>query len=150
MDRERGRTYFYIVALFSMGILIYSFYILYNSLTSYQEGQTENLYIGIVVAIIGIGLAFSSLTTLRKRAIMMKEMDKKVLTVEFCDKCSFKKVRLFEKGDYVNKKIGKCTQCNSELSINAIYLEDKKEPDKSPQRVSTSQPSSLTITVCSA
>lgn len=133
-----------------MGILIYSFYILYNSLTSYQEGQTENLYIGIVVAIIGIGLAFSSLTTLRKRAIMMKEMDKKVLTVEFCDKCSFKKVRLFEKGDYVNKKIGKCTQCNSELSINAIYLEDKKEPDKSPQRVSTSQPSSLTITVCSA
>lgn len=133
-----------------MGILVYSFYILYNSLTSYQEGQTENLYIGIVVAIIGIGLAFSSLTTLRKRAIMMKEMDKKVLTVEFCDKCSFKKVRLFEKGDYVNKKIGKCTQCNSELLINAIYLEDKKEPDKSPQRVSTSQPSSLTITVCSA
>ncbi|MCW3975652.1 MAG: hypothetical protein NWE86_05345 [Candidatus Bathyarchaeota archaeon] len=150
MDRERGRTYFYIVALFSMGILIYSFYILYNSLTSYQEGQTENLYIGIVVAIIGIGLAFSSLTTLRKRAIMLKEMEKKVLAVEFCDKCSFKKVRLFEKGDYVNKKIGKCTQCNSELSINAIYLEDKKEPDKSPQRVSTSQPSSLTITVCSA
>ena len=134
-----------------MGILIYSFYILYNSFTSYQEGQTESLYIGIVVAIIGIGLAFSSLTTLRKRAMMLKAMDKKVLSIELCGKCSFKKVRLFEKGDYVNKKIGKCTQCDGELSINAIYLEDEKETsNKSPHRVSTSQPASLTIIVCSA
>ncbi len=134
-----------------MGVLLYSIYILYNSLSSYGEGQTENLYIGMVVAIIGIGLAISSLTTLRKRTMLLKNLEKKVLTIEFCKKCSFKKVRLFEQGDYVNKKLGKCTQCDGDLYITEIYLEDKEKISDDPSyKVSTSQPSSLMITVCSA
>ncbi len=130
-----------------MGVLLYSLYILYSSLSSYKEGHAENFYIGIVIGIMGIGLAISSLTTLRKRIFMLKAMGKQVVTVEFCDKCSFNKVRLFEKGDYINKKIGKCTQCDGDLFITAIYLEDK---EGTSHKVITSHPSSLTMTVCSA
>ncbi len=130
-----------------MGVLLYSTYMIYNSLSSYKEGHVENFYIGIIVGVMGIGLAVSSLTTLRKRLFMLKAMDKRVVTVERCNKCSFKKIRTFEKGDYINKRIGKCSQCKGDIFIAAIYLEDK---EGTSQKVITSHPSSLTKTVCSA
>ena len=78
---------------------------------------------------------------------MLKTMNKQVLTVELCDKCSFKKVRPFKKGDFINKKVGKCTQCKGDLFMTAIFLEDK---ESTSHKVSTSHPSSVTTIVCSA
>jgi len=126
-DLNKGRTYFYIVILFSLAVLAYSLWILYDSYTAYLEGRTGNFYMGLVIGAIGIGLAISSLTTLRKRIIMIQTMEPRTVTVEFCNKCQYKKIRKFKKGDYVHKKTKKCPQCGTNLVISEIYVEAKKK-----------------------
>ena len=122
---SKGRTYFYIVAFFSLGVLAYSLWILYDSYTSYLEGRIGNFYMGLVIAVIGIGLAISSLTTLRKRVGMLQAKETRTITTEFCQKCSYKKIRKFKTGDYVHKRVKKCSQCGGDLIISSIYVEGK-------------------------
>ena len=106
MERKPGGTYLYLAVLFSLLVLAYSLWVLYSSIASYQEGQLENFYFGIVASFIGMALAASSLAATRKRIVAIRSMASRTLTTVLCKKCGFKMMRLFSVGDYVHKELG--------------------------------------------
>jgi len=130
MERKPAGTYLYLAVLFSLLVLAYSLWVLYSTVTSYQEGQIENFYFGIIVSFTGMGLAASSLVATRKRILVLGSMASRTLTTVLCEKCGFKMMRLFSVGDYVNKQIGKCQQCDGIMTITSIYAEETKKKSR--------------------
>ncbi|MEM2123366.1 MAG: hypothetical protein QXE79_06990 [Candidatus Bathyarchaeia archaeon] len=88
-----------------------------------MEGKTDGFYFGLIAGIIGIGLALSSLVRLRNRLTSISKEEGRILTVVECSKCKIKTIRNFQKGDYVNKRLEKCPNCDEDKMITAIYLE---------------------------
>jgi hypothetical protein len=109
---------------FSIIILIYSLWILYQSVAFYQRGQTESFLYGVVLGSFGMALALSFLTRIKRRINVLYAMSARIVTVTSCEKCGFKVVRAFSKGDYVHKPIGKCQQCGENMFISSIYAEE--------------------------
>jgi len=130
VERKPAGTYLYLAVLFSLLVLAYSLWVLYSTVTSYQEGQIENFYFGIIASFVGMGLAVSSLAATRKRIAVLRSMASRTLTTVFCEKCGFKMMRLFSVGDYVNKQIGKCQQCEGMMTITSIYAEETKKKSR--------------------
>lgn len=52
-----------------------------------------------------------------------KEVKAPVYTIEECNQCGLKSKRLFQDGDYVYKRSGKCGKCNGVMMITYIYTE---------------------------
>ena len=125
--QKKSGFYFYLAIIFSIGVLAYSAWLIFNSVISYEQGQTGEFYYGLILGAIGVGLSVSSLSTMRRRMQTIKTKELKNFTVEYCEKCYFKKLREFKVGDYVYKKIGACPQCKEELLISQIYSEYPKE-----------------------
>lgn len=76
-----------------------------------------------------IGLAISAyllLQTKRKPLRGTFEMPQVVTTI-LCQKCGFKNIRDFERGDYVFKETEPCPKCNDNMMIAAIYREVKEK-----------------------
>lgn len=130
MERKPGGTYLYLAVLFSLLVLAYSLWVLYSTVASYQEGQIENFYFGVIASFIGMGLAISSLAATRKRIVVLRSMASRTLTTVLCEKCGFKMMRLFSVGDYVHKEIGKCQQCDGTMTIASIYAEEAKKKSR--------------------
>jgi hypothetical protein len=113
-----------VLSLAALGIAIAS----YNG-----ELNLENNIFPIVFLIIGfIGLASSTymLMQTRRRVMRVSLEIPAVMTTITCQKCDFKNVREFERGDYVFKQAGPCPKCNNTLLISAIYREVKEKPKK--------------------
>lgn len=111
--------------MFSLAVLAYSAWLIYGAASSYDEGKAETLY-NLALGVMGVLLAVSSLTTMRRRIQAARAQSIRTLTVELCEKCGFKSVREFKVGDYVHKRLGPCRQCNGDLLIDMIYSEPLK------------------------
>jgi len=125
--RVASRAYLYLLIAFSIVVLGYSIWMLYGGLLSMKEGNMENFYFTALVSVIGIMLALSSLTQIRRRVSILPRIGAKVLTVALCGKCDFKLIRNFSLGDYVFKEAGKCQQCSESMYISQIYQEEPKK-----------------------
>lgn len=104
------------------------------AVTSYGNAKTpEETIFPIVFLVIGfVGLASSTfmLMQTRRRVMRLSLEIPPVMTTITCQKCGFKNVREFERGDYVFKQAGPCPKCNNTLLISAIYREIKEKPKK--------------------
>lgn len=125
--RAPSTVYLYLLIAFSIAVLGYSIWMLYTSILSMREGNMESFYYTMFISLIGIMLAVSSLTQIRRRISILPRIGAKVLTVALCDKCNFKAIRNFTAGDYVFKVAGKCQQCNETMYISQIYQEEPKK-----------------------
>ena len=124
MAKTPARNYLYMVILFSVLVLVYSFYVLYSALGYYQRGDTMNFYYGLFASGVGMVLAFSSLLHMRRRLLAIQRSILRVLTTVICEKCGFKIVRNFGTGDYVNRQVGKCQQCDGTMFISSVFAEE--------------------------
>jgi len=125
--RAPSTMYLYLLIAFSIAVLGYSVWMLYTGILSMKEGNMESFYYTMFISLIGIMLAVSSLTQIRRRISILPRIGAKVLTVALCDKCNFKVIRNFATGDYVFKESGKCQQCNETMHISQIYQEEPKK-----------------------
>jgi hypothetical protein len=124
LAKTPARNYLYMVILFSVLVLVYSFYVLYSALGYYQRGDTMNFYYGLFASGVGMVLAFSSLLHMRRRLLAIQRSILRVLTTVICEKCGFKIVRNFGTGDYVNRQVGKCQQCDGTMFISSVFAEE--------------------------
>ncbi len=124
LNKTPARTYVYMVILFSAVVLAYSFYVLYNAIGYYQRGDTMNFYYGLFASGVGMVLAISSFMHMRRRLIAIQKSILRVLTTVICEKCTFKIIRDFGTGDYVNRQVGKCQQCDGTMFINSVFAEE--------------------------
>jgi len=125
--RPASNAYLYLLIVFSIAVLGYSMWMLYTGLLSMKEGNMESFYYTAFISLVGIMLALSSLTQIRRRVSILSRIGVKVLTVALCDKCNFKVIRNFATGDYIFKEMGKCQQCNETMYISQIYQEEPRK-----------------------
>ncbi len=112
-------------------ILLVSLVFLYFAFEAFMSGS--GLVNGLWLAVIGIvGLVvstygFSLLIQTRKTAPQLILKPQKVLTEVLCQKCGFKNIREFQRGDYILQDSETCPKCNEKMIIDSIYREVKKE-----------------------
>ena len=53
---------------------------------------------------------------------------RQTLTILICSLCGLTKVRNYEKGDFVYRKMGKCSECDDSMEIKQIYSVKLKKP----------------------
>ena len=91
--------------------------------------SNQNVSAGYFTLIGSIGLALSVymlLQTQRKPSRVAFEMPR-VITTILCQKCGFKNIRDFQRGDYVFKDAEPCPKCNEKMMIASIYREVKEK-----------------------
>ena len=79
--------------------------------------------IGLVVSTYGVSVLFQA----RKAVPPLILKPQKVFTEVLCQKCGFKNVRDFQRGDYILQDIETCPKCNEKMVIDSIYREAKKK-----------------------
>jgi len=96
----------------------------------YQAFRVEDLNTRINFAMIGATtLAFSAYLLFQSRRRMRRFTIKiqRVATTILCQKCGFKTIRDFQRGDYIFKETEECPKCNEKMLIASIYREAKKK-----------------------
>ena len=59
---------------------------------------------------------------------------RQTLTILICSLCGITKVRNYEKGDFVYRKMGRCGECNESMEVNQIYSVRLKKPTESNKK----------------
>jgi len=81
----------------------------------------------LLIGFIGLSIATYMLYQTRRR-IRISIKPQPVMTTLICEKCGFKNLREFKRGDYVFKETDeKCPKCNENMYIAAIYREVKEK-----------------------
>ena len=110
--------------------LILALISIYISVDEFLGGNEVNA--GYFLMIGFLGLAFSAYMLFQtRRRIIVSVRTYPVMTTLLCQKCGFKSIRKFERGDYVFKQSDElCPKCNEKMAIAAIYREVKEEKGK--------------------
>jgi predicted neutral ceramidase superfamily lipid hydrolase len=130
MEAKRSGTYSYLMVIFSVIILAWAVWAMYNAINFQQQGNTENFYFYAAASSIAIVLAVSSIMQMRRRILLLQSLAIKVLSVILCANCGFKVVRAFTQGDFVYKEVGNCQQCNGTMRIDSIYAEEPPKKNR--------------------
>ena len=124
MEAKRSGMYGYLMVIFSIIILAWAVWAMYNAVNFQQQGNTENFYFYAAASSIAIVLAVSSIMQMRRRILLLQSLAVKVLSIILCANCGFKVVRAFTQGDFVYKEVGNCQQCSGTMRIDSIYAEE--------------------------
>lgn len=81
----------------------------------------------LVLGLISMTLATYVLMQSRRHATKMKIVPPQVMTTIECRRCGTKNVREFQRGDFVYKELEKCSKCDDNQIITAIYKEVKEK-----------------------
>ena len=108
--------------------LILSFVAIYVSISTVMfEGDYANALWWLLIGFMGLSMATYMLYQTRRR-IRISIKPQPVMTTLICEKCGFKNLREFKRGDYVFKETDeKCPKCNENMYIAAIYREVKEK-----------------------
>ncbi len=91
------------------------------------RGNYGNALGWLLIGFIGLSIATYMLYQTRRR-IRISIKPQPVMTTLICEKCGFKNLREFKRGDYVFKETDeKCPKCNENMYIAAIYREVKEK-----------------------
>jgi hypothetical protein len=109
--------------------LVLALAFIYMGFTEFIRGGFDNgslnLTLGVAILAISTYLLFQT----KRRPIKLGLEIQPVNTTVQCQKCGFKNVREFQRGDYVFKQMDEpCPKCNEKtLSISAIFREVKEK-----------------------
>jgi len=124
-ESPAARTSFYYLIIILV-TLILSVSALSLGFVAYESGDA-NAGAYILVGFIGLALsAYMLLQTQRKPSRVAFEMPR-VITTILCQKCGFKNIRDFQRGDYIFKEAEPCPKCNEKMMIASIYREVKEK-----------------------
>jgi len=124
MEAKRSSMYSYLMVIFSIVILGWAVWAMYNAFNFQAQGNMDSFYFYAAASSIAIVLAVSSILQMRRRILLLQSLAIKVLSVILCANCGFKVVRAFTEGDFVYKDVGNCQQCNGTMRIDSIYAEE--------------------------
>jgi len=106
--------------------LILSFVAIYFAIYQFLLKQEMDALSWLLIGFIGLSVATYMLYQ-TKRRIRISIKPQVVMTTLLCEKCGFKNLREFKRGDYVFKETDeKCPKCNENMYIAAIYREVKE------------------------
>lgn len=116
-----------IIILVALGLSITAFY---QAIIAYGN---QEFSVGSYFALIGImGLTFLTYMMIqtRRKTLRLPIQAQRVATTILCQKCGFKNIRDFQRGDYILKDTEECPKCNEKMIIASIYREVKEKKGK--------------------
>jgi hypothetical protein len=102
---------------------------LYMGFRAYGDNEIETAFMYLLVGasgFIAIGYSFFRARPTAKESLEPKKSD--VITTLECPQCNLKRVRSFQRGDYIFKRDEPCSRCDGQMVITAIHTrkEEKK------------------------
>jgi hypothetical protein len=84
----------------------------------------------MLIGIMGLTLLTYLLIQTRRKTMRMPIQLPRVATTILCQKCGFKNIREFQRGDYILKEGEECPKCNEKMIIASIYREVEEKKGK--------------------
>ena len=125
-EMPRRRISYLLLAII-FAILALSTVALYQALIEYDAGNAGSGNSLLLIGGSGFAISTYMLFQTRRRTMRMEIGEHPVITTIICQKCGFKNVRDFQRGDYVFKDLDPCPKCNEKMSVAAIYREIEKK-----------------------
>ena len=123
-DRKtRNRMLFLLVG--AVALVIVAFYSLVDAYVLFQAGQAEQASFSLMIGFVILVFSGSVILRFRKYITLSRSPKAEVMSTVECEKCSFKEIRKFMKGDYVLKAVSSCPNCSESVVVTSIYIEDK-------------------------
>ena len=84
-------------------------------------------YYLLLIGFVGAALSTYVLLQTRKKMQRLRLKTPPITTTVECEKCGFKSIREFQRGDHIFKEVEPCEKCNVNMLITAIYREVKEK-----------------------
>ncbi len=108
--------------------LILSVSALFLAVDAYiRDNNVVNAGYFMLIGFIGLSLSAYMLLQSRRRPSRIAFEMPQVITTILCQKCGFKNIRDFQKGDYIFKETEPCPECNEKTMVASIYREVKEK-----------------------
>jgi len=89
----------------------------------------------MMIGLIGLALSTYMLLQTRKKVLQITLAIQPVTTTVLCQKCGFKNIREFQRGDYIFKEAEPCPRCNEKTTIASIIREVKEKEKVREERI---------------
>jgi len=96
-----------------------------QAMYAYMEGDVNQATYLLMMGVLGLSLSAYLLFQTRSRAPRFVFEPQRVSTTISCEKCGFKNVRDFQRGDYIFKGAEACPKCGDGMMITSIYREKR-------------------------
>jgi len=121
---SRFSSILFIVIIVALGLSIAAFFFAANAFGG--QNSIQGSYF-MLIGIMGLTLLTYILIQTRRRTLRLPIQAQRVATTILCQKCGFKNIRDFQRGDYVFKEAEGCPKCNEKMIIASIYREVREE-----------------------
>ena len=121
---SRFSSILFIVIIVALGLSIAAFFFAANAFGG--QNPVQGSYF-MLIGIMGLTLLTYILIQTRRRTLILPIQAQRVATTILCQKCGFKNIRDFQRGDYVFKEAEGCPKCNEKMIIASIYREVREE-----------------------
>jgi len=99
------------------------------SINTFGTNEVAAYYL-LLLGFLGAALSTYVLLQTRRRIKHLTIKTPPITTTIGCQKCGFKNLREFERGDYIFKEVEPCQKCNENMIITAIYREVKEKKQR--------------------
>lgn len=118
-------SFFFLAIVFiTLALSIAAFFQAYDA---YMLGEIENVYFFVLIGVSGLALSTYMVFQTRRRALKLSFRPPRIATTILCQKCGFKNIRDFERGDFIFKETEECPKCKEKTKITSIFREVKEK-----------------------
>lgn len=100
---------------------------LFFGLATYDPQDLTTALSYILIGFIGLAISAYLLSQTKRKPLGGAFEMPRVTSTILCQKCGFKNIRDFERGDYIFKETEPCPKCNEKMMISSIYREVKEK-----------------------
>lgn len=116
--------FFLAIVFITLALSIAAFFQAYDA---YMLGEIENVYFFVLIGVSGLALSTYMVFQTRRRALRLTFRPPRIATTILCQKCGFKNIRDFERGDFIFKETEECPKCKEKTKITSIFREVKEK-----------------------
>jgi len=120
---RRISSFFLIIILVT---LVLSVSAVFYAADALYRNQNINAGYFMLIGFIGLALSTYMLLQSRRKSLVVSFKMPRVITTILCQKCGFKNIRDFQRGDFIFKEAEPCPKCNEKMMIFSIYREVKE------------------------
>lgn len=101
---------------------------LYMGFQAYGNNEIENAFLYLLIGISGfVAIGYSLFRSKPVKEDKLDAKEKEVITTLECNQCNLKRVRTFQRGDYLYKRDEPCTRCDGMMVITRIHTREEKK-----------------------
>lgn len=121
----RKFSFFFLAIVFiTLALSIAAFF---QAFDAYGLEQVESGHFFMLIGVSALALSTYMVFQTRRRALKLAFKPPRIATTILCQKCGFKNIRDFQRGDFIFKETEECPKCKEKMTITSIFREVKEK-----------------------